>query len=537
MLVDNGVHGDSRVQKAALSAAEAGWQVILVGILKGRATEDSWRIGDAEVRLIRVPRRLQHPVTYRRALLRRPLAYKPGADGKRRLNKLRAWRDDLNFRLSEIKVARMKGGPRLPLLAAKARLAVPYFLNKAMFRWANFRAGELRRLQQRQWDPASRIDRIALRFWQVLYGDRAWRRLDPELWDYELAFAPVVDELQPDLIHAHDFRMLGVGARAAMRARAGGRDVKLVWDAHEFVPGIVGRPGNPRWLPAQIAYVREHARYADAVVTVSSTLADLLREMHDLPEQPAVVLNAPPATLTPEQQALPVPDIRALCGIDATTPLLVYCGGINPSRGVDLMIRGLTQLPDAHVALVSLHPNGKTPIMEELEQLAAEQGVADRVHLLPYVPHWQVPAFVAPADVGVIPIHRKQNYELALLTKFFEYAHGHLPMVVSDIKTVAEATRAAELGEVFRAEDLDDYVRAVRLVLADPKRYRAAYDRPGLLEQWTWEAQARVLDEVYSRLLPDRPKGILSAGDPADDRPNAAVRARALTDADVEKGP
>jgi glycogen(starch) synthase len=42
----------------------------------------------------------------------------------------------------------------------------------------------------------------------------------------------------------------------------------------------------------------------------------------------------------------------------------------------------------------------------------------------------------------------------------------------------------------------------VRAVLADPKKYRAAYDQPGLLEQWTWNAQAAVLEQVYSRLMP-----------------------------------
>ena len=31
MLVDNGVEGDSRVQKTARSAAEAGWDVTLLG--------------------------------------------------------------------------------------------------------------------------------------------------------------------------------------------------------------------------------------------------------------------------------------------------------------------------------------------------------------------------------------------------------------------------------------------------------------------------------------------------------------------------
>jgi hypothetical protein len=49
---------------------------------------------------------------------------------------------------------------------------------------------------------------------------------------------------------------------------------------------------------------------------------------------------------------------------------------------------------------------------------------------------------------------------------------------------------------------VDDYVRAVRLVLADPKKYVAAYDNPGLLEQWTWQAQADVIERVYRRLLP-----------------------------------
>ncbi|HEV7710162.1 MAG TPA: glycosyl transferase family 1, partial [Asanoa sp.] len=58
-------------------------------------------------------------------------------------------------------------------------------------------------------------------------------------------------------------------------------------------------------------------------------------------------------------------------------------------------------------------------------------------------------------------------------------------------------------GEVFRAEDLDDFVRAVGLVLADPGRYRAVYDDPELLASWTWEHQATVLDDLYRTLVPD----------------------------------
>jgi glycosyltransferase involved in cell wall biosynthesis len=188
-----------------------------------------------------------------------------------------------------------------------------------------------------------------------------------------------------------------------------------------------------------------------------------------------------------------------LCGIGSDVPLIVYSGAVARQRGLDIMIESLPQLEGVHVGLVVLRPT--IPIVVELLDRAAELGVGDRVHVLPYVPYAQVVPFLSTADLGVIPIHHWPNHEIALITKFFEYSHARLPLVVSDVKAMAEMTRSTGQGEVFVAEDVDDYVRAVRAVLADPKRYRAAYDTPGLLEQWTWGAQAEILDQVYSRLL------------------------------------
>jgi glycosyltransferase involved in cell wall biosynthesis len=167
------------------------------------------------------------------------------------------------------------------------------------------------------------------------------------------------------------------------------------------------------------------------------------------------------------------------------------------------MVEALPRLPGAHVAFVVNKPD--SAYVRGLVTRAGELGVADRVHVLPYVPHHQVVRYLGGAQVGVIPIQHWPNHEIALITKFFEYSHARLPLVVSDVRTMAETVRETGQGEVFRAEDVADFVRAVTAVLADPQRYRAAYDRPGLLSGWTWEAQARVLDEVYSRLLPDAP--------------------------------
>ncbi|WP_433732003.1 glycosyltransferase [Actinoplanes sp. CA-051413] len=430
MLVDNGVEGDSRVQKTARSAADAGWDVVLLGCSPTGVAEQ-WRLGDAEVRL---------------------LAMTGPATGT--------------------------GGLRARLLARGGLL-----LRAA--RWAR------RPLEYAQvW------------FWRAVEGDRAWRRLEPGLWNYERAFGAVIDELAPDLIHAHDFRMLGVGARAALRARAAGRPVKLVWDAHEFLPGARPRRDNARWLPAHLAYEREHVPYADAVVTVSPMLAELLQREHRLAELPAVVLNAPAVT-TPPQDSSVAPDLRRLCGLDDTTPLLVYSGSATVQRGLGTVVAALPRLKGVHLALVV--GDASTPYVRELLATAARLGIADRVHTVPYVPHRQVPALLASADAGLIPLHHWPNHEIALITKFFEYSHARLPIVVSDVRTMAETVRATGQGEVFRARDAADLARAVQAVLADPGRYRGVYDGPDSpLPAWTWAAQAQVLDALYRRLLAGR---------------------------------
>jgi glycogen(starch) synthase len=499
MLVDNPVRGDSRVQKAARSAAAAGWDVILLG-RSPDGQPQTWQIGDAEVRLLPMPTS-KRTYEYRRTWLLGPLAYPPTGIAAHRTQRVTAWQEDLRMRKAVLMLGARStpsGGPRLVKLMV---LRGEFVAARTVRLWVSFRSRQLTNARRARRRLNKRWDRACVQFWQRVQGDRSWRRLEPRLWDYELAYGKVIDELSPDLIHANDFYMLGVGARATVRARAAGRSVKLLWDAHEFLPGLRSRADTATWLPAHCAYEREFAPYADAVITVSAELARLLQTHHALAETPGVILNAP--DVEPHRRDQSTADIRALCGIGTDARLLVYSGAAAPQRGLDIMVEAIPRLDGVHVAFVVAHPPSR--YVEGLVARSAELGVADRVHLLPYVPHDQLVSFLASADVGVIPIHHWPNHEVALITKFFEYAHARLPMIISDVRAMAEATRSLGQGEVFRAEDVEDFVRVVKIVLADPARYRSAYDRPGVLDGWTWENQAKALDEVYRRLLPDHP--------------------------------
>ena len=498
MLVDNGVVGDSRVQKQARSAADAGWDVTLVGLRANGSQRFEWTIGEAKVELYGIPAPLRQHKSRLRWSVRRPLAYPPGQIAAYQAQMVKARRADLTARFGRLAQARTSGSSPVRLAAMRVRLLPAQVGLRAVRHWVALRTAELKRLQAGRDDPNSVLTRLIVGTLRAVHGRRSWRRLDPALWDYELALGPVVDRLKPDVIHANDYRMVGVGARAKLRAASRGRSVKLVWDAHEYVPGMNHRPGNPRWLPAQAAHEREYAVHADEVVTVSPLLAELLRKEHRLPRTPTVVLNAP--DLSPA--LFEGPPLREQCGVGADTPLLVYCGGVNDVRGVDVAVRALPLLPGVHLALVSVHPNGNRSTVEPVEELARTLGVADRVHVLPYVQHWEVVPFLAEADAAFSGLLHLPNHEIALSNKFFEYSQARLPLLVSDVRAMSETVRATGQGEVFRAGDVAGFAAAAERVLADPRRYRAAYDAPGLLDGWTWAQQAAVLMEVYRRVAP-----------------------------------
>ena len=494
MLVDNGVRFDSRVQKAAASAAERGWDVVLLGMKNPRDEVTEWKLGQAQVRLIPVPNPMRvRRHEFRRGGLRSPLAYPPGRLAAYRVQSVKAWNTDLQFRRAAL-------ADRRPAWAPIGRLAlgVQLVAAKAMTRWVALRQERTESVERSRKAAKTRLDRFTSAMWQKLLGDRAWRRLAPGVWDWELAYGPVIDELKPDLIHANDFRMLSVGARAAARSKAAGHPVKLVWDVHEFLPGMSPWTSHPRWRPAMMALEREFAPYADAVTTVSDELADLLVAEHGLKERPSIVLNAPIVHETGSATSSVV-DIRTACGLTADAPLIVYSGLAAQKRGLDTMVEALPLLDEVHIAFVINNPELRYVV--GLAKRAEELGVRDRLHLMPYVPVEDIVPYLSTADVGAIPVHHYPNHEISLGTKFFEYSHARLPILVSDVRAMAAKVRETGQGEVFVAGDLDDYVRAVKDLLADLPRYRSAYDTPGLLEDWTWEHQADELDRIYSRLL------------------------------------
>lgn len=475
MLVANGVVGDSRVQKIAWSMAEAGWRVTLVGRAKGDEVE-RFPLRGAEVVLVPVPKIVSG---YERARRRRA----PGAGAEARRAQYRRARAELAAR-----DARTSGRWRS---RGAARLRG----------WLDEHQGADRYVARLGAGPVGGGARTAAAGAAGLLDPRGgWRQFNPWFADLELAMAPVVADLEPDLIHAHDFHMVGIGARLAATLSTPERPVRWVYDAHEYLAGIdvPGRWDVRRRLRRRmlVGVEREYIRRADAVVTVSDGIADLLAADHRLAAKPVVVLNAPIISARATGRRL-----RDDVGVAEERPILLYSGGMSPRRGVATAVDALVPLAEtgAHLALIARDDD---PDIEALRRRAEERGVSARVHVVPYVPVDEVVPYIESATIGLVPILHHPNHELSLITKYFEYLHACLPIVTSDVREMAETTRRLGVGEVFVAGDAASLAEAVRRVLADLEGYRKVYAGPDDPRGASlWEEQAAKLDRLYRGLV------------------------------------
>jgi glycosyltransferase involved in cell wall biosynthesis len=507
MVVANRIDGDSRVQKAAQSMAEDGWDVHLVGF-SAAGKEEKFRQGDYTVHKCPLPEMTLPPTLRQRmAKLRFPFAYANAERAEEAPLRIQAdW-----IELEALDNERRGGGPLRALRRAARKVHRGTLLRRVAQTEARERFMEVEN---------GRLERIERRWWILLFGDRAWKRLDLNAIRIELALRPKILKLKPDLLHAHDPYPLGICARAAARMRGKGRDVKIVYDAHEFVPGFDAL--GPDRLEALTRYERQYMPYADAVVTVSQPLAKLLQERHGLDREPSVVLNAP---LTADAERPHPGDIRTSCGLDDATPLAIYSGWASPERRIEVMIEAARHVPELHLAfLVSRHKN---PYVQSLKALAKTYGMADRVHFRGYVHYADLPKFLETADMGIHPMQTGPvNHEIALPNKFFEYSHARLPLIVSNVATMAAEVRRLGNGEVFTSGDAESLAAAIRKVLADNEGYRRAYRDPALLSEYSWERQARHYTALYERLLGPAPRTVPAARAARDE-----LRERTGTDA------
>jgi glycosyltransferase involved in cell wall biosynthesis len=228
--------------------------------------------------------------------------------------------------------------------------------------------------------------------------------------------------IRADVVHAMGFLALPVAAGLAERTGA-----RLVYDARDLYVESNNIARLPGPLRALFAWREGRwAREADRVFTVNEACADELERRYRV-RRPVVVMNGQAEWDPPE----PRPDrLRERLSLDPDRRIALYHGGLMPDRGIDRIIEAAA-LPGLETTDVVIMGDGTMD--GRLHELAAASPARDRIHFLPPVPPGELLAWVASADVGVMPNQPTTlNERLSTPNKLFECLTAGTPVVSSD---------------------------------------------------------------------------------------------------------
>ncbi len=298
-----------------------------------------------------------------------------------------------------------------------------------------------------------------------------------------------------DVLHGHDLS----GALALLRSGSGPGRPRWVYDSHELLLESRSAARQPAWARRLLA--RVEARVVDGaagVVTVNDAIAAELRARYGRSDI-VVVHNCPP-----RQEAVLASPLREAIGVATDTPLAIAHGAFVPERGLPEIVDALRQpgLESLHVVFL-----GFGPLRGWLDAQARDPSFEGRLHVLDPVPPEDVPAWVAGADLALMPISAQtRNHVLSTPNKLFESLAAGVPVVASDfpgLRRILIDDPLGPLGALCDPTDPASIARAIRSILDRPPEERAALRarcRRAAFERWNWETEGAKLLALYERL-------------------------------------
>ena len=313
----------------------------------------------------------------------------------------------------------------------------------------------------------------------------------------------LVDQLQPDLIHAHSPVLNALPAEWVGRKRRLPvvYEMRASWEDAAVDHGTTTE-GSLRYRVSR-ALESFALRHADQITTICEGLRGDIQVRGIPADKITVIPNAVDANAF-QFGAEPDAALRSELGLDGCT-VLGFAGSFYGYEGLDLLVAATARLAarDPQIRLLLV---GGGVQEANLRSQAAELGIADRVIFTGRVPHNRVQKYYELIDVLAYPRLPLRLTELVTPLKPLEaMAQGRM-FVASDVGGHRELVRHGETGFLCKAGSVEALADAIADVLAHRERWPAIrrQARDFVERERTWANSVARYREVYRRALATR---------------------------------
>ena len=176
-------------------------------------------------------------------------------------------------------------------------------------------------------------------------------------------------------------------------------------------------------------------------------------------------------------------DVRGQFGIPEAAPLVVSVGRLIGWKGLHVIVEAMASVPDLHYLVI-----GKGDERSRLSELAAQLGLAERVHFAGVQSHDELPSLLQAADLFVQPSIGEEAFGISVV----EAMAAGLPALVSRNGGMVEIVEDGHTGRLLPPADVNAWAEALGALTRDPamREKLGAQARSHVTANFTWAANA-----------------------------------------------
>jgi len=302
-----------------------------------------------------------------------------------------------------------------------------------------------------------------------------------------------------DVIHGHSSILCGLPSYAAARQLGlpSVYEIRAFWEDAAVTSGTT-REGSLKYRTIRLAETAL-AKRVDALVGICAGIKDDMARRGVPADRIHVVPNG---VDTESFVAAPADDgVRARYGL-AGKKVVAYIGTLFPFEGVGDLVRALSRLirdegrDDIRGLIV-----GEGPSHDECKAVTAAASLAGRVLHVGRVPHAEVKALYAIADVLVYPRLPSRLTELVTPLKPLEAMAMEKAVIGSDVGGLRELIQDEVTGLIHRPADDGDLAAKIRRLVDDGalRRKLGRTAREWVVENRQWRTLIERNLDIYDR--------------------------------------
>jgi glycosyltransferase involved in cell wall biosynthesis len=190
---------------------------------------------------------------------------------------------------------------------------------------------------------------------------------------------------------------------------------------------------------------------------------------------------------------------------EGRVPILLYIGTLADWQGLEVVIKALPKILAGQPVRLQIVGRGRSRQRKFLAKQIRKLGVEEHVTIQPAVPHHEVPALIAGADICIAPLglNDRNVTQGACPIKVLEYMAAGRPLVASNMPILRELVRDDVDALLFSPNDPDDLARQILALLSDVELSKRLAESASerALTKFTWHESQKKLVKVYEKLL------------------------------------